>query len=442
MSNILENNDNDFLNTEDDTTGELNTEELKAYLDLLKLAYPEPHTDIKKAVMEAIASESGSGTKGRKLLPASSELCCALVSDEDRSNVKSGGKKNKIFIKYGALAASVVFVLLAGIKVIPAYLNRTDITAHSAYTEVSDGGQLLKNSSNSIVFESDEEKTVEYGANAAITEENETYGDAAEPEEELADDSGSDENTLMFTYKDEAASDKLYVMESVSAVGGTYYSGYEPLTDCQHSSVFRNSYHDIPAVLRHIVGDEAFNEWAYETESESGGCGVNIRSFYEHFAETDPDFAEEFLTLASLDVMYYCDLPELSLFKEERYDEIDEYYENGGDMESAVKNYFEYKYKTALISSVGVNAYTGWLSKNSLTYMSDWCIAQFAAGFELDSGELEKIYNDTLAKFRNEYPDAEVWSYDFDKLAEAEDIKTTSGSGEGREYDSGFRLEK
>ena len=441
MSNILK-NDNNFLNSEDDSGGELNSDELKAYFDLLKLAYPEPRADIKKAVMEAIASESGSGTKNKKLFPASSELCCALVGEESRGSVKSGRKKTGIFVKYGALAASVVFVLLAGIKVIPAYLNRTDITADSSYAEVSGGGQLLKNSSNSVVFYSDEEKPDEFGVYAAITEDDETCGDAAEPEEELADDSGDDKNTLMFSFKDEAASDKLYTVGAVSAVGWGYYSGYELVTDCVHSSVFRNSYHDIPAVLRRIVGDDAFNEWAYETESESGGCGVNIRSFYEHFAGTDPDFAEEFLTLASLDVTYYCDLPELSLFREERYGEIDGYYENGGDTETAVKNYFEYKYKTALISSVGVNTYTDWLSRNSLAYMSDWCIAQFAAGFNLDSGELEKIYNETLAKFRNEYPDAEVWSYDFDKLAEAADIKTTSGSGEGREYDSGFRLEK
>ncbi len=171
-------------------------------------------------------------------------------------------------------------------------------------------------------------------------------------------------------------------------------------TDCPHSKVFKNSYHDIPKVFVNIVGQTTFNLWANSVVCETGDeCSVNIAEFYAHFSEIDSDFAGKFAAVYSGDVTYYCDLPELSLFEEGKIDEIKAYYENGGDYASAVSRYFEYEYKSAIIGRVGVSNYTAWLAENGKTFLCDWTVDEIADAFGLTEADLGELRTQTEAEF-------------------------------------------
>ncbi len=171
-------------------------------------------------------------------------------------------------------------------------------------------------------------------------------------------------------------------------------------TDCRHSAVFKNSYHDIPKALVNIVGKTTFNLWANSVVCETGDvCSVNIAEFYAHFSEVDSEFPGKFAAACSGDVTYYCDLPDLTLFEKGKIDEIKAYYENGGDYASAVKRYFEYEYKNEIIGKVSVSGYTRWLAENGKRYLRDWTVEEIAAAFALTEADLAELYSKTEEEF-------------------------------------------
>ena len=87
------------------------------------------------------------------------------------------------------------------------------------------------------------------------------------------------------------------------------------MKSCAHSSVFRNSYHDIPKNLVALAGKEELSDWAFSLADEDK-CAVNIVSFYRYFSEKDETFAAKFRDFALGDGAYYCDIPDVSLFEE------------------------------------------------------------------------------------------------------------------------------
>ncbi|MGN1408769.1 MAG: hypothetical protein ACI4XJ_01200 [Eubacteriales bacterium] len=433
---------------------DLTESELKEYLELIKAAYPSPKSSIKDSVMAQIRN---SGGEIIEQMP-SDELCCAIVGAKPKKHRRINGR----LLRYGGLAACLVIVSLVGIRVLPSYMGKSESIQPTADDEPASYNGLYDNNSD-IMKKSAPFMLSSVADDGAISEDNSAdesdfgeYSDVPE-DDSCAADAMPDECKIeadsdgSYSDKEGAVSDnKIMFSMSGSSLYDTVYGLYKytPENDCAHSSAFRNSYHDIPKAMINLVGEDEFNEWAHEVSAEDK-CGVNIASFYEHFSGTDSDFSDEFVSLLLGDTAYYCDYPDAELFTEGRFDEIEEYYLNGGESEKAVCNYFEYKFKTALISKAGVTNYTSWLENCGINYMSDWSISDISGAFGFTADELREIYDSVKEKFLKEeflteYPDTVLFSYDFDKIAEdaenREKLSFESGSGCGILKDAGYRI--
>lgn len=425
----------------------MNESELEEYLELIKIAYPQLKDSVKDKVMARIRNSEGEQIEQ---LP-SDELCCAIVGTKQRHGSRATREKiGRILLRYGSLAACLAIVALAGFKLLPSYMNR----AGSASSDNAVYMDSLDIQNKAAVKQSIPMPFAASAEEGAIAEENEvddadaslysSYSDI--PEGDGADTAKAYAESIVEEEKTVSNGNIMFSMSGAlyDCADGAPYGLYKytPVSDCAHSSAFRNSYHDIPRAMINLVGEDEFNNWAYETSLEDR-CGVNIASFYEYFSGLDSGFSAEFTALLLGDTAYYCDYPAPELFTEGRFDEIEEYYSGGGELEKAIGNYFEYKFKTALISKAGVSIYTGWLDKCGIKYMSDWSIADITGAFGFTAEELSEVYGDVKAKLLKEYPDAALFSYDFAKItndAQNSAGKMSSGVGEGRLKDAEYRI--
>lgn len=437
-------------------------EEMKKYSSLLRAAYPSPQKSIKNSVMAQIRAE-----KDGK----------ALKTADSTKNKTKHGKAKRLLVRYGSLAACLAIVTLVGVNILP------QITKKSASMNETVSAYSLESGSAEIAYDetpAEEERSVQSNAvrndivknsHMSLSLFPSVYGSAVIEEEsdtalpESSDDipengecdieckstptndvyEAADEGILagaLYSSGTSGAEDSSasagdgYSMMDSAELGSAHMNYiYSPVKSCAHSSVFRNSYHDIPKNLVALAGKEEFSDWAFSLTDEDK-CAVNMASFYRYFSEKDETFAAKFRDFALGDGAYYCDIPDISLFEDGRWDEITAYYENGGDKTGSEQDYFEYKYKTALISEVGVSSYTSWLSKSGMKYVSDWSIADIAAAFGISAERLGEIYDSVKTDFEREYPDCTLFTYDFEKIVS----NMQANAAGARERDAEYRI--
>lgn len=185
-----------------------------------------------------------------------------------------------------------------------------------------------------------------------------------------------------------------------SADAGASY----PLSDCSHSAVFGNSYHDIPTKLISEVGDDAFGEWiASANEPEE----LNIVSFVEHFGITK----EKFVSLyRSNDFWYYKDY-DIDLIFSDNGAGYFYYCISGGNYAKMVYRNFEYELKLKLVSEVGVENYSKWAALNGYPTLISWDIPAFVRDNSIPETKLRELYEINKADFAEKYPSYNIPSY-------------------------------
>lgn len=396
-------------------------DELELYHELLKSAYPSPKRSIKDSVMAEVRSES------------------KVLEVADSRKQKNKNKRMRLLVKYGSLAACLALVTLVGVKLIPNYSLMTADTTGNEAVRMSEGAfetsavaadedsvknnVLVKNYAMTLFA------TPAYGSAVIEDEVCEKYSDEAEAaDDEIEYGVAAEEAVVEEAVEEEIENERsaVYLMNTVPMNSSYTYYIYAPVTGCEHSNVFRNSYHDIPKNLIALAGKEDFNRWAFET-TESSRSEVNMVEFYRHFSKDNRKFVSAFRAFVEGDGSYYCDIPDVDLFENGEWDKITEYYDNGGEYNKCVGNFFEYRYKNALIAEITVSEYTKWLSKNGMLYLSDWSISDMACDFDITAERLSEIYDVVYEKFIKEYPDAELFTYDFDLLASQIRAEYTDG---------------
>ncbi len=402
-------------------------DELETYHELLKSAYPSPKRSIKNSVMAEIRSES------------------KVLEVADSRKQKNKNKRMRLLVKYGSLVACLAVVTLVVAKLIPNYSLMTADTVGNKAVRMCEGvietcavaadenalknNVLVKNYAMALFA------TPAYGSAVIDDEVCDKYSDEAEAADDeigygVATDSAAPtvEEAVEEVIEEEVENERsaVYLMNTVPMNSSYTYYIYTPVMGCEHSNVFRNSYHDIPKNLIALVGKENFNRWAFET-TESSRREVNMVEFYRHFSKDNRKFVSAFRAFAEGDGSYYFDIPDVDLFENSEWDKIKEYYNNGGEYDRCVGNFFEYRYKNALIPEITVSEYTKWLSKNGMLYISDWSISDMACDFDITAERLSEIYDAVYDKFIKEYPDAELFTYDFDLLASQIRAEYTNG---------------
>ncbi len=412
----------------------LSDEEMRSYASLIAEAYPSPKRSIKDSVMAEIRGTKNTATD-------------IIISKKT--------KRRKLFVRYGSLAACLAIVVLVGIGVLPRLTDRIAVSTDSAvgsaaeaYAAETEQYEDEKIAETSATVTESADDSAGNGKGSAILKNyslslfTPVHGSAVIEDEETADvPQGDDipeedeEGALLYDTSENAdmAGYGLSVGASLMTESYTRYV-YIPTVSCVHSSVFRNSYHDIPKKLINAVGEDEFNAWAFSL-TEDGKCTVNIVSFYRYFANEIDTFAEEFAEFAAGDGAYYCDIPDISLFEDGKWDEIEEYYIGGGSYDESVGDYFEYRFKTALITEIGVSSYTGWLANNGMKNVSDWSISDAVGAFDISRERLEEMYDKVKTDFESEF-DTVPFTYDFDKIVS----NTVSNGLSGRECDAEYRI--
>lgn len=306
----------DLRYNEEESGAVFSDEEMKKYSSLLRAAYPTPQTSIKNSVMAQIRAE-----KDGKVLKAA----------DSTQNKTKHSKAKRLLVRYGSLAACLAIVTLVGVNVLPQITKKSasmNDTA-SAYSLEAEADVLISDENrpeeersaaqsnaarNDIVKNSHMSLSLipPVYAGAVIEEENETalpessddIPERAEPEAELKSAPTNDFSEeacggiLMGSAAAEegdAGDDRAMNSRMTSVeLSSTHFNYiYIPVKSCAHSSVFRNSYHDIPKNLVALAGKEEFSDWAFSLADEDK-CDVNIVSFYRYFSEKDDSFAAKF----------------------------------------------------------------------------------------------------------------------------------------------------
>ena len=185
-----------------------------------------------------------------------------------------------------------------------------------------------------------------------------------------------------------------------SADAGVSY----PLTDCSHSAVFGNSYHDIPKKLISEVGNSAFDEWIASADDPEE---LNIVSFVEHFGITKEKFESLY---NSNDFWYYKDY-DIDLIFSDNGAGYFYYCISGGSYAKMVYRNFEYELKLKLVSEVGVENYSKWAALNKYSSLISWDIPAFVRDNLILANKLFELYNMNKADFAEKYPSYNIPSY-------------------------------
>jgi len=418
----------------------MSQEELKQYKKLLSAAYPFEKGKIRDSVMAEIAA--GSATKKNKTT------------------------LRQIALRWGSVAAAFIFICLICISIMPrldVYVGKDSFaeadevnvensatestgdaheTSHAEKSETSDAptdAELPMEAPESYTPVEDENEYY-YSENVtysltAITEDGAGYdlldavcGESTPPSSSMDDFAGEaeDENVAP-----ESTVDTKFAMRNLMmfSAAPTYIS---TVTECTHSETFMNSYHEIPAVLKNLVGANEYAAW--ESSLSEDSCR-NIGDFIEHF-----DISREIFTalVASTDLYYACDYP-IDLLYGGDADAIEKYYSTGGDVDGCLARYFEYKFKLALGESA--ENYNSWRLMTGYTSVAEWSIAQLVRDMDIEREDLEAIYSSTVESFLEIYEGAKIPTYDFDVIVECgAPIRRAITSGAlGHEIDAMYR---
>lgn len=418
---------NEPLNSSDMPEKNMTVEEYRLYREILESAYPKPKKDIKKGVMDAIRAESAK----------SNDYSDAIILP---GNNKNKPKKKKFstqtFVKWGSLAASIVIIAGVGIKVLPVLLtpsvtydtasqeqySMTVTRAYNSYESAPEENSAA-NGSNDGFFYSVPNQGNEATPNPAIADEYykealdifegavEEEADEEAVEEAVAEEAVEEAEFEISTSADYTESDTGSVFYDVPnpsdsmIISAETETKVEPMINCAHTEVFRDSYHEIPSLLIDEVGADEYYAWA-NSVTRDDSCAVNIYNFVHHFGISQAMFA---MYLSQSDIAYYCDYP-IDILYECSAEEADKYYRNGGRYAEMVKDYFEYEFKLALISEIGTEAYTEWLSEISCSSIRGWSISQMVLDNSIDAGRFGEIYDSTVKTFSEEHEEYEGYA--------------------------------
>ena len=420
----------------DNNDGGMTPEELGRYKKLLSAAYPYEKGRIRDSVMARIASESAA-------------------------------KKNKIpwktvALRFGSVAAALVLVCTICISVMP---RLEKFVAEDAFAPEAENEAVSDNAGSAVNSESinkgDSRETApaekpetappmdvfdeleipeadEYVALSltAITEDGAGYdlsytscGDSVAPPQD--DGSAPTENECENVAPESAPEAAAYGVKNLMTFSAPA-SCVSTVTECAHSVTFMNSYHEIPAILKNLVGADEYAAW--EAELEYGSC-KNIVGFIDRFGISREVFTE---LVATTDLYYTCDYPIALLYGGDA-DAIEKYYSEGGSFDECLTRYAEYRFKLALGDAVP--DYNAWRAAEGFDSVSTWSIAQLVHDMDMERDELEAIYLSTMGSFLEVYEGAKVPEYDFDAIVECghEIRRAITGGALGYEIDALYR---
>lgn len=415
---------NEPLNSSDMPEENMTVEEYRLYREILESAYPKPKKDIKKGVMDAIRAESAK----------SNDYSDAIIlpgNNQSKNRPKKKKFSTQTFVKWGSLAASIVIIAGVGIKVLPALLtpsvtydtasqdqySMTATSAYNSYESAPEENTAAYDSENDgFLYKSVLSQDNEAMANPAISDE--YYEEAAaeavvedavveEAVEEAAEDAEFEISTTA-DYTESETGSVFYDVPDPSdsmIISAETEANVEPIINCAHTEVFRDSYHEIPSFLIDEVGADEYYAWA-NSVTRDDSCAVNIYNFVHHFGISQAMFA---MYLSQSDIAYYCDYP-IDILYECSAEEADEYYRNGGRYAEMVKDYFEYEFKLTLISEIGTEAYTEWLSEVGCSSIRGWSISQMVLDNSIDAVRFGEIYDKTVKIFSEEYEEYEGYA--------------------------------
>ena len=391
----------------------MSPEELEQYKKLLSAAYPFEKGKIRDSVMAKIAAEPQ--------------------------------KKNKtpwrqLAIRWGSIAAALLFVCIIGINLMPklgvleksdAFAEADEAAVENSPVEKSEDADSTTEAPESYTPPADDSYNEGIALALTAIAEDEAFDIDAEAggSAESADDSFSSED---WGENSDGESDLqvAYSMRTLTAFSTTPIVC--TITECAHSEAFMNSYHDIPMLFVNLVGAENYADWESGLADESS---KNIVEFIEEFGISRELFCE---LVETTDLYYTRDYP-IDLIYSDDNTSAEEYYSRGGDMDGSLARYFEYKFKTAL--GAASENYNSWRSMRGFSSASEWSIAHLVRDLDVEREDLEAIYNATAERFLEIYEGAKIPTYDFDAIMECgSDIRRAITSGAlGHEVDSIYR---
>ncbi|MBP3367884.1 MAG: hypothetical protein J6L71_00475 [Clostridia bacterium] len=417
----------------DNNDGGMTPEELGRYKELLSAAYPYEKGKIRDSVMARIASESAA-------------------------------KKNKtpwktIALRFGSVAAALVLVCTICISVMP---RLEKFVAEDSFAPEAENEAVFDNAGSAVNSESinkgdsretapaekpeapadaDEEliyseDSLAYCTLTAITEDGAGYdlsytscGDSVAPSQD--DGSAPTENECENVAPESAPEAAAYGVKNLMTFSAPA-SCVSTVTECAHSVTFMNSYHEIPAILKNLVGADEYAAW--EAELEDAPC-KNIVGFIDRFGVSREVFTE---LVATTDLYYTCDYP-IDLLYGGDAAAIEKYYSEGGSFDECLTRYAEYRFKLALGDAVP--DYNAWRAAEGFDSVSTWSIAQLVHDMDMERDELEAIYLSTTESFLEVYEGAKVPTYDFDAIVECghEIRRAITGGALGYEIDALYR---
>lgn len=345
------------------------------------------------------------------------------------ARVKALERKRRLrqgFVKFGSIAACFAVVVFAGFRVIPmleaknlandtaantsggsqSYIEDYDVPKEAAVEEYDDSVEKSKQKNNdkkaaipefsaSVSFD-----CMLAGASNVAPQVEEAVDDYSDyyagemysmespesvAEEEIPEDAL--DSSLLESSGTYERSDFLSAMDSMSSAEDAAASdaGREiPRTlaaspdECEHTGVFRNSYHDIPKTvidlaLQYVSPDEIM-QWY---DSVSGTCGMNISAFLKMAGIPESDFNSLYNTS---DLWYHHDYP-VDILYSGNDTEIENYYKNGGSYDIFEPRYEEYEHKLDLYRQVGGSAYSAWADAHGYTCLKSWTLDDFYSEF-------------------------------------------------------------
>lgn len=198
--------------------------------------------------------------------------------------------------------------------------------------------------------------------------------------------------------------------DTVSPVPKSFSASPE---NCPHSTVFGNSFHDIPQTVVNLVLSCADAESvAYWYNENAGTCGMNIYDLVNTFSVPRTLFEAMYTTS---DLWYHHDYSIDLLYGGDR-SAADAYYQAGGNRADYVKRYFEYELKLDLYGEAGSKAYNAWAAERDYTSFCQWSMAEFVRDFGVSRERFTELYDALAASFAADYAGYDLPVYDLDIL--------------------------
>ncbi len=402
------------------------------YKRLMAEAYPAPKTDIKNAVMARISAES-------------------QVDDAEKLNTT--GKKRAAWkshlVKWGSVAACFIVLAALGFHVLSMNMK----------------GGMVENASVSTTADTSEEAEYntleeEEGAagmiyeakvTSAVDEQAPEEAEMSEDEEDILEEEAvlempveqpAPEMAVMYSTKKAAVDEDMTNGSSgmpASSHAASSFADYDAsgipeklssaAEDCQHTGVFKNSFHDITQSVINLAvayaGGEKLLSWYEQT---NGTCEMNLYALIVAM-EIPQEALEEMYNTS--DLWYHHDYNIALLYGDAGADAVYDYYLTGGSYAEYVKRYFEYELKQSLVADDGVTQYGEWTAEHGYNAICRWSIAEFVRDFGITRDRFVELYDKMVVRFASEYAGYEIVEYDIDAIyAMGEEIADSIARGD------------